>query len=81
MRLGRLDIHEPRGSMGCFASWSYRRTGYWRWALYWDRGQRGFVLSRARSVTGSVYPHFGCSLVTPLGAIRLATQPAAKGLR
>ena len=80
MRIGRLNVHTPQGSMGCIAGWSYE-TGYWRWALYWDPLQRGFGASRARSVTGSIYPHFGCNVITPLGTLRLATQPAMSSMK
>lgn len=80
MRIGRLDIHAPRGSMGSVAAWCYE-TGYWRWALYWMPTPRGLGVSRSRSVTGSIYPHFGASVVTPFGTLRLATQPPMPGMK
>lgn len=80
MRLGRLNLHPPRGSMGYIAGWEYE-TGYWRWALYWMPSPRGLVIIRSRSATGSIYHHFGASLVTPFGTLRLATQPAMPGMK
>lgn len=77
MTIGSLWVGNPKtlgGNMPCFASWRHR-NGYWRWALYWFSDERGLNFYRARSVTGAYFPHFGCSLVTPLGTLRLATQP------
>lgn len=73
MTINRLWVGRPsalRGNMPCFASWRYA-NGYWRWALYWSREERGFGFRRARSLTGN----FGCYVATPFGTIRLATQP------
>ncbi len=75
MKLGRLKIHKPIGSMGNFASWTGHMSGYWRWAFYWEPSFKGFGLIRSKSATGKNYPHFGGSLVTPIGAITLRTQP------
>ena len=80
MRLGRLRITAPRGSMGCVASWSYV-TGYWRWALYWQPKPRGFLVRRARNAMGGVYPHFGMEALTPFGCLILATQPAMPSMK
>ena len=85
MTISRLSIHGPQGTMGLFASWRHI-NGYWRWALYFDKTHKGLSLSRARSASwispttgekmgGGIFPHFGGELVTPLGAIYLATQP------
>ncbi len=80
MRVGRLSIHSRSGSMGRFAAWAYE-TGYWRWALYWMPTPRGFAVARERGAMGNVYPHFGMSVFTPFGTLRLATQPAMPGMK
>lgn len=74
MKLGKLRINKPKGSMGCFAAWQ-RENGYWRWALYFETKIKGWKIYRSRSATGSIFPHFGGGVTTPFGTIRLATQP------
>ena len=74
MRLGRLEITKPRGSMGCFAAWQYE-TGYWRWALYWRRHPyRRFKISRARSI------HRGLDVTLPWGELTVLVQPFMAGM-
>lgn len=80
MKIGRFKIHPPHGSMGCIAEWSYV-TGYWRWALYWSSACKGFGIQRTKNITGSNYPHFGLSVLTPLGTLRLATQPPMPSMK
>lgn len=80
MKLYRLRINRPQGSMGCFAAWAYV-TGYWRWALYWQATPKGLWLARSKSVTGKNYPRFGGSLLTPFGTLTLATQPRMDGMK
>jgi hypothetical protein len=74
VRIGRLEITKPRGSMGCFAAWQYE-TGYWRWAMYWrSYPYRRFGIGRGRSI------HRSIEAITPWGELTLVIQPFMAGM-
>lgn len=74
MRLGRLCISRRIG--GGFYAFAWRSPGDgFRWAIYFEPGQKGLALRISPHLDGILAPSTRLTLLTPLGCLRVATRP------